>query len=111
MKAAYTREIINPILPCKMEGYNEARFCFNQTAQQKQVSGEGLRTACGLRDDLLLDTLILQAGETMVFFTLDIAIAEQQFTETAETISCVGQIGKDGMKETDREILKIMLEH
>ena len=31
--------------------------------------------------------------------------------ETAETISCVGQIGKDGMKETDREILKIMLEH
>ena len=41
MKAAYTREIINPILPCKMEGYNEARFCFNQTAQQKQVSGEG----------------------------------------------------------------------
>jgi len=81
MKAAYTREIINPILPCKMEGYNEARFCFNQTAQQKQVSGEGLRTACGLRDDLLLDTLILQAGETMVFFTLDIAIAEQQFTD------------------------------
>ena len=37
MKAAYTREIINPILPCKMEGYNEARFCFNQTAQQKHV--------------------------------------------------------------------------
>ena len=31
--------------------------------------------------------------------------------ETAETISCVGQIGKDGMKETNREILKIMLEH
>ena len=38
MKAAYTREIINPILPCKMEGYNEARFCFNQTAH-------GLRSA------------------------------------------------------------------
>ena len=52
MKAAYTREIINPILPCKMEGYNEARFCFNQTAQQKQVSGEGLRTACGQSDRL-----------------------------------------------------------
>lgn len=31
--------------------------------------------------------------------------------ETSETISCVGQIGKEGMKETDREILKIMLEH
>lgn len=30
--------------------------------------------------------------------------------ETSETISCVGQIGKEGMKETDKEILKIMLE-
>lgn len=28
-----------------------------------------------------------------------------------ETISCVGLIGKEGMKETDREILKIMLQH
>lgn len=27
----------------------------------------------------------------------------------SETISCVGTIGKDGMKETDREILKIMM--
>ncbi len=31
--------------------------------------------------------------------------------ETAETISCVGYIGKEGMKETDRKILKIMLAH
>lgn len=31
--------------------------------------------------------------------------------ETGETISCVGQIGKEGMKETDKEILRIMLEH
>lgn len=31
--------------------------------------------------------------------------------ETSETISCVGLIGKEGMMETDREILKIMLEH
>ena len=31
--------------------------------------------------------------------------------ETSETISCVGQIGKEGMKETDKEILKIMIEH
>ena len=30
--------------------------------------------------------------------------------ETSETISCVGQIGKEGMKETDKEILKIMIE-
>ncbi len=31
--------------------------------------------------------------------------------DTSETISCVGMIGKEGMKETDREILKIMIEH
>lgn len=30
--------------------------------------------------------------------------------KTSETISCVGQIGKEGMKETDKEILKIMIE-
>ena len=30
--------------------------------------------------------------------------------EAGETISCVGQIGKEGMKETDKEILRIMLE-
>lgn len=31
--------------------------------------------------------------------------------ETSETISCVGLIGKEGMKQTDKEILKIMIEH
>ena len=30
--------------------------------------------------------------------------------DVGETISCVGQIGKEGMKETDKEILRIMLE-
>ena len=30
--------------------------------------------------------------------------------DSGETISCVGQIGKEGMKETDKEILRIMLE-
>ena len=29
--------------------------------------------------------------------------------ETEETISCVGYIGKEGMRETDKEIIKIML--
>ena len=31
--------------------------------------------------------------------------------DTPETISCVGYIGKEGMKQTDKEILKIMIEH
>ena len=30
--------------------------------------------------------------------------------DSGETISCVGQIGKEGMKETDKEILRIMPE-
>ena len=29
--------------------------------------------------------------------------------EAGETISCVGQIGKEGMKETNEEIIKIMI--
>ena len=29
--------------------------------------------------------------------------------EAEDTISCVGHIGKEGMKETDKEIIKIML--
>ena len=29
--------------------------------------------------------------------------------EAEETISCVGYIGKIGMRETDREIVKLML--
>lgn len=29
--------------------------------------------------------------------------------DTSETVSCVGHIGREGMRETDREILKIML--
>ena len=30
--------------------------------------------------------------------------------EAEETISCVGYIGKIGMRETDREIVKMMLD-
>ena len=30
--------------------------------------------------------------------------------DTSKTISCVGRVGKDGMRETDREILRIMLD-
>ncbi len=31
-------------------------------------------------------------------------------SDTSKTISCVGRVGKDGMRETDREILRIMLD-
>lgn len=79
MKACYTREIINPILPCKMEGYNEARFCFHQTQEQKNASKEGLRTAYGQRDDLLLDTICFQENQMIVFYQLDICIVESEF--------------------------------
>ena len=30
--------------------------------------------------------------------------------DASETISCVGYIGKEGMKQTDKEIIKIMLQ-
>lgn len=82
MKAGYAREIINPSYPCKMEGYNEARFCFHQTEEQKAASKEGLRTAYGQRDDLLLDTLYLEVnGKEVVFFQLDVCIVEREFCD------------------------------
>lgn len=79
MKASYVKETINPSFPCKMEGYNEARFCFNQTAEQKAASKEGLRTAFGQRDDLFLDVLCIQANQLIVFYQLDICIIESEF--------------------------------
>ena len=64
---------------------------------------------------LILRIYELDPGVREAFFTNFIINASLKGSalqeETAETISCVGQIGKDGMKETDREILKIMLEH
>lgn len=88
MRAGYTREIINPYYPCKMEGYNEARFCFNQTPEQKAASNQGLRTAYGQRDDLLMDILCLDAGQKVVFFQLDICIVEEEFTQFCKEELC-----------------------
>lgn len=86
MKAGYAREIINPYFPCKMEGYNEARFCFNQSEEQKAASGEGLRTAYGQRDDLLMDVLCIQANTMLVFIQLDICIVEREFTDYCKAL-------------------------
>ncbi|GAA6428271.1 hypothetical protein [Dielma fastidiosa] len=89
MRAGYAREIINPFYPCKMEGYNEARFCFNQSEEQKAASGEGLRTAYGQRDDLLMDVLCIEAKTMLVFIQLDICIVEREFADFCrEALSC-----------------------
>lgn len=88
MRAGYTREIINPYYPCKMEGYNEARFCFNQTAEQKAASNQGLRTAYGQRDDLLMDVLCMESNQKIVFFQLDICIVEEEFIQFCKEELC-----------------------
>ena len=42
-------------------------------------------------------------------FLPSVPLSKVMKEETSETISCVGQIGKEGMKETDKEILNIMI--
>ena len=86
MRAGYAREIINPFYPCKMEGYNEARFCFNQSEEQKAASGEGLRTAYGQRDDLLMDVLCIEAKTMLVFIQLDICICLLYTSDAADEL-------------------------
>ena len=69
MRAAFDREIINPILPVGMEGYTEARFQLNQSAEQiAKAPEEGLRQSNGIRDDLLLDTVLFEEDGREMFF-------------------------------------------
>lgn len=90
MKAAHGWELINPALPCWMDGYNESRFMFNQTPEQLKAAPEsGLRTAHGQRDDLLLDVLILADFDPVVFITLDLMGIEK---DTADR--CRAQIAQ-----------------
>ena len=81
MRICHTRDLMNPVFPYFMEGYNEERFTLNHTEAQKKAGGSGMRTAQGIRDDLLLDTLLMESGKLVVFFTLDIVIAEKEFTD------------------------------
>ena len=85
MKAAFDREIINPILPVGMEGYTEARFQLNQSeAQLAKAPEEGLRQATGIRDDLLMDTILFSDGEKeMFFFILDVGMIEKRTADQA----------------------------
>ena len=85
MRAAFDREIINPILPVGMEGYTEARFQLNQSAEQiAKAPEEGLRQANGIRDDLLLDTVLFEnEGKEMFFFILDVGMLESRTVAAA----------------------------
>ena len=81
MRICHTRDIITPFFPTWMEGYSEDRFMINQTEAQKQQAGKGTRIAQGARDDLLLETLVIESGQIVVFFTLDMIIAEKEFCD------------------------------
>ena len=89
---------------------DQKRLSKNTLANIPGIICDGAKISCAAKIAASLDAAFLahhlaMNGQSYAPYT---GILQE---ETAETISCVGQIGKDGMKETDREILKIMLEH
>lgn len=80
----------------------------NTLANIPGIICDGAKVSCAAKISSALDAAYLAHRMAMQ------NRAYQAFTgilqESAnETISCVGAIGKDGMKETDKEILRIML--
>ncbi len=85
MKCAYTRELINPVLPEIIEGYLESRFALNQNTKVNLSDEPLFRYAKGIRDDLILDTLLLeQDGKQFIIFDLDIGMAEASTTNACK---------------------------
>ena len=81
----------------------------NTLANIPGIICDGAKISCAAKIAASLDAAYLahhlaMNGQSYVPYT---GILQE---EAGETISCVGQIGKEGMKETDKEILRIMLE-
>lgn len=80
----------------------------NTLANIPGIICDGAKISCGAKIASSLDAAFLAHRLAMC------DQAYEPFTgilqeEASETIACVGKIGKDGMKETDKEILKIMI--
>lgn len=80
LKVSTARAIINPVFPCKMEGYHEKRFSLFQK-NEDGIAEDPMRTAYGVLDDLVLDTLYIEAGDGrgVVIHIPDIIMIEQSF--------------------------------
>jgi len=81
----------------------------NTLANIPGVICDGAKISCAAKiascvDAAMMAHFLAMAGKEYQAFT---GILQE---EIGETISCVGHIGKIGMKETDKEIVKLMLE-
>ena len=60
MRFSFYKTIINPVLPCHMEGYAD-------------------RIATDIHDDLYLNTFVLQSHQTFVFHVYDLIMITEEF--------------------------------
>lgn len=79
MKIGYTNCIINPNLPCHMQGYQD-------------------RISLGLHDNLYLHTLYINNGEPLLIHVLDVIIIDLSFSEMLkDLLSKTFHIKKDNI--------------
>lgn len=81
----------------------------NTLADIPGVICDGAKTSCAAKIASALDAAMLSHSLAMRGKAYD-AFTGILKEDTGETISCVGYIGKVGMKETDKEIVRLMLE-
>ena len=82
----------------------------NTLANIPGIICDGAKISCAAKIATSLDAAIMAhnlAMKNKVYAPYTGILQE----DTPETISCVGYIGKEGMKQTDKEILKIIIEH
>ncbi len=80
----------------------------NTLANIPGIICDGAKVSCAAKISSALDAAYLAHRMAMQGHAYSARMGILQ-ESTDDTISCVGTIGKDGMKETDKEILKIML--
>ncbi len=81
----------------------------NTLADIPGIICDGAKTSCAAKIASALDAAMLAHSLAMRGKTYD-AFTGIIKEDAGETISCVGYIGKVGMKQTDKEIVRLMLE-
>lgn len=81
----------------------------NTLADIPGIICDGAKISCAAKiasalDAAMFSHALAMEGKTYAAYT---GILKE---DAGETISCVGRIGKDGMRETDKEIVRVMLE-
>ena len=91
-------------------GYEEiVHTVVNTLANVSGIVCDGAKASCAAKIATSLDAAMMAHYLAMNgrAYQADSGILQE---DAGETISCVGYIGKEGMKQTDKEIIKIMLQ-